>query len=97
VESIAAIAKEYTLLVPGPNLLYECGNAGISSRRTIDCLTTQSEHLLVEIKIGVAVVQLHNGERISVFHHGKNDLQPGSSISPLQYHFLLSDDFFSNS
>ena len=49
-------------LFRSPNLLYECGNAGISSRRTIDCLTTLPEHLLVEIKIGVAVVQLHNGE-----------------------------------
>jgi hypothetical protein len=62
VERIAAIAKEYTLLVCSPYLLYECSNPGIPSRETIDCLTTQSGHLPVEIKIGMAVVALNNGE-----------------------------------
>jgi hypothetical protein len=47
VESIAAIAKEHTLLIRGPNRLYECGNASIPSRRTIDCPTATPEHLLV--------------------------------------------------
>ena len=67
-QSIAAVAKEYTLLIRGPNLLNDCGNAGISSRRPIDCLTSLPEHLLVQIKIGMAVVELNNSERRSICH-----------------------------
>jgi len=46
-EGITAVAKQNTPLVRGPNLLDDCGNAGITSRRTIDCLITLPEHLLV--------------------------------------------------
>jgi hypothetical protein len=62
VESIAAVAKEYSLRVRGSNLLYDCGNAGIPSSRTIDCLTSLPEHLLMQIKIGMAIVELNDGE-----------------------------------
>src|SRR5450759_2820723 len=68
VEGIAAVAKERALLVRGPNLLYDCGNAGIPSRRTIDCLTTLPEHLLVWITIGMAIVQLNDSQRRSICH-----------------------------
>jgi hypothetical protein len=46
-EGITAVAKQNTPLAFSPNLLDECGNAGITSRRTIDCLTALPEHFLV--------------------------------------------------
>jgi hypothetical protein len=57
------------ILPVSPNLLDDCGNAGISARRTIDCLTTLPEHLLVQIKIGMTIVQLNDSQRRSICHN----------------------------
>jgi hypothetical protein len=68
VEGIAAVAKERAPLVRGANLFYDCSNAGIPSRGTIDCLTTLPEHLLVQVTIGMAIVHLKDSQRCSICH-----------------------------
>ena len=46
-QRITAVAKQNMILPFSPNLLDDFGNAGISSRRAIGCLTTLPEQLLV--------------------------------------------------
>jgi hypothetical protein len=61
-ESVATIAKEHTFLVLGPNLFDECGNAGIPSHRMIRRLAALPKHLLMKIKISMAIVDLKDGQ-----------------------------------
>jgi hypothetical protein len=46
-QRITAVTKQNMILPFSPNLLDGYGNAGLSSRRTIGCLTTLPEYLLV--------------------------------------------------
>src|SRR5450830_350164 len=78
-EGITAVAKQNTPLTFSPNLLDKCGNAGITSRGTIDCLTTLPKHFLVSIKIRMAIVHLNDGQRRPIYHdlYSLSEVRPG--------------------
>jgi hypothetical protein len=58
-ESIAAVTKKNTSLALSPNLLYKRGDARVASCGTVYCVVALPEHLLMQIKIGMAVVYLN--------------------------------------
>ena len=67
-EGITAVAKENTPLALSPNLFYERGDARVTSRGTVYRVVALPEHLLVQIKIGMAVVHLNDCKVFSAAH-----------------------------
>src|SRR5664280_3790296 len=67
-KSIAAVAKKNAPLPLSPNLFYNRGHACVTSGGTVYRMVALPEHLLVQIKIGMAIVQLNDSQRRSICH-----------------------------
>jgi hypothetical protein len=67
-KSIAAVAKENTCLALSPNLFHNRGNARVTPSGTVYRVVALPEHLLVQIKIGMAVVHLDDCKVLAPAH-----------------------------
>jgi hypothetical protein len=81
---VAAVTEQDTLRIFLPDLPDNGGDACVASRLAVDCPATLPEQLLVQAKIGVAVVHLHNCQRVLTSHAAHPFLLSLKSIESLR-------------